>query len=81
MDPARGGPLKSSPTLVTIVAHSSAEADAWATALMVRGSLEGADLARRNNLDVLFIDRDENRFCETRVGRLFEARSDPARVA
>ena len=35
MDPARGAPLKASPASVTVVARTCAEADAWATALMV----------------------------------------------
>jgi thiamine biosynthesis lipoprotein len=55
-------------------------ADAWATALMVKGSLEGAKLARRYNLDALFIDREGDHLRETRLGRLFETRPDPLRV-
>jgi thiamine biosynthesis lipoprotein len=35
MDPARGAPLAASPASVTVIAKSCAEADAWATALMV----------------------------------------------
>ncbi|MBS9477562.1 hypothetical protein [Ancylobacter radicis] len=56
-------------------------ADAWATALMVRGSREGVDLVRRHNLDALFIDRDGDNLRETRVGRLFETRSAPEHAA
>lgn len=77
MDPARGGPLLSSPASVTVVAATCVAADAWATALMVRGHLEGGDMARRHNLDALFVDREGNYLRETRIGRLFEARSDP----
>ncbi|MFG1462507.1 FAD:protein FMN transferase [Xanthobacter sp. DSM 24535] len=77
MDPARGGPLVASPASVTVVAASCMAADAWATALMVRGRLEGVELARRQNLDALFIDREGDRLRETPVGRLFEARSGP----
>lgn len=77
MDPARGGPLLSSPASVTVVAATCVAADAWATALMVRGHLEGSDMARRHNLDALFIDREGDSLRETRIGRLFEARSDP----
>lgn len=76
MDPARGGPLATSPASVTVVAETCMAADAWATALMVRGSLEGATLARRYNIDALFIDREGDHLRETRVGRLFETRSD-----
>jgi thiamine biosynthesis lipoprotein len=35
MDPRRGAPLIASPASVTVVARTCAEADAWATALMV----------------------------------------------
>jgi thiamine biosynthesis lipoprotein len=80
MDPARGAPLIASPASVTVVARTCAEADAWATALMVKGSLEGAMLARRCNLNALFIDREGDHLRETRVGRLFETRPDPERV-
>jgi thiamine biosynthesis lipoprotein len=80
MDPARGAPLIASPASVTVVARTCAEADAWATALMVKGSLEGAMLARRCNMNALFIDREGDHLRETRVGRLFETRPDPERV-
>ncbi|MGE4411187.1 MAG: FAD:protein FMN transferase [Sphingobium sp.] len=79
MDPARGAPLIASPASVTVVARTCAEADAWATALMVKGSLEGAILARKCNLNALFIDREGDHLRETRVGRLFESR--PERVS
>lgn len=77
IDPARGMPLAYSPASVTVVASTCMAADAWATALMVKGSLEGAALARRYNLDALFIDREGDQLREIRVGRLFEAASDP----
>jgi len=71
MDPRRGGPLVASPASVTVVAATCMEADAWATALMVKGSLEGAAMARRMGLDALFLDRDEGGLRPTAVGRLF----------
>lgn len=81
MDPTRGGPLGASPASVTVVAASCMAADAWATALMVKGSAEGARMARRYNLDALFIDLEGDRLRETRVGRLFEGPSDTGCVA
>lgn len=81
MDPGRGAPLIASPASVTVVARTCAEADAWATALMVKGSLEGAILARTNNLNALFIDREGDHLHETRVGRLFETRPDPEHMS
>ena len=58
MDPSRGAPLLSSPASVTVVAQSCAEADAWATALMVLGPDTGAKLAQQRGLDALFLLRD-----------------------
>jgi thiamine biosynthesis lipoprotein len=81
IDPNRGTPILASPASVTVVARTCAEADAWATALMVKGSLEGSILARRYDLDALFIDREGDHLRETRVGRLFETRLDPERVS
>jgi thiamine biosynthesis lipoprotein len=80
MDPTRGAPVLASPASVTVLARTCAEADAWATALMVKGNLEGGELARRSNLSALFIDREGDPIRETRVGRLFETRPDPERV-
>lgn len=59
MDPARGAPLAAPPASVTVIAPSCAEADAWATALMVLGEGAGAALARRRGLDALFLMRGE----------------------
>lgn len=59
MDPRRGAPLLSSPASVTVIAPSCAEADAWATALMVVGPEAGAALAARQGLSALFLLRDD----------------------
>ena len=80
MDPGRGAPLIASPASVTVVARSCAEADAWATALMVKGSLEGGAFARRRHLTALFIDRERGMLFETRAGQLFETLTDPERA-
>jgi FAD:protein FMN transferase len=80
MDPNRGAPVLASPASVTVVARTCAEADAWATACMVKGSLEGGQLARRSNLSALFIEREGHHLRETRVGRVFETRPDPERA-
>jgi thiamine biosynthesis lipoprotein len=71
MDPRRGGPLAAPPASVTVVAATCMEADAWATVLMVKGTLEGAAMARRIGLDALFLDRHEGGLRQTVVGRLF----------
>ena len=73
MDPRRGAPLASSPASVTVVAGSCAEADGWATALMVLGAEKGAALARRRGLNALFLMRGEGGRVEALgTGYLFE---------
>jgi thiamine biosynthesis lipoprotein len=75
MDPMRGAPLLSSPASVTVIAPTCAEADAWATALMVRGPAEGADLAARAGLSVLFLMRDAGSGVQSHtVGEVFRGR-------
>lgn len=56
--PRTGGPLQRSPASVTVVASDGMTADAWATALMVLGKTEGTLLARANNIQAMFIERD-----------------------
>jgi len=75
MDPTRGAPLIASPASVTVVARTCAQADAWATALMVLGPERGAVLAGKRDLDALFLLRNADG--STRgagVGRLFDER-------
>jgi thiamine biosynthesis lipoprotein len=71
MDPRRGAPLVSSPASVTVVARTCAEADAWATALMVLGPEAGLVLARRLRLDALFLLREGKEVRSQPVGLLF----------
>ena len=77
MDPITGAPLRSSPASVTVVARSCAEADAWATALMVLGSKTGGELAARHGLDVLFLMSEVNGFKAHAVGPLFDGGAAP----
>jgi thiamine biosynthesis lipoprotein len=80
MNPRRGAPLLATPASVTVVARTCAEADAWATALMVLGAQAGAEIARQHKLDALFLVRDdEARVCGLGVGRLFS--EEPAAIA
>jgi thiamine biosynthesis lipoprotein len=74
MDPYRGAPLSTSPASVTVVARTCAEADAWATALMVMGPVAGTRLAARNQIDALFLMRQDGDALEAVcVGHLFGA--------
>ncbi|ODS00287.1 thiamine biosynthesis protein ApbE [Methyloceanibacter methanicus] len=71
MDPRRGAPLDASPASVTVVARSCAEADAWATALMVLGARDGAAMARQRDVDALFLLRTTSGIEQIAVGPLF----------
>ena len=57
MDPTRGAPLAGGPASVTVIAASCAEADAWATALMVLGPEQGRTVLQRHGLEALFLLR------------------------
>lgn len=73
MDPRRGAPLRSSPASVTVLAPTGAEADAWATALMVLGAETGVALASRRGLSALFLLRDPDEGIKALgCGSLFE---------
>lgn len=76
MDPQRGTPLVSSPASVTVVAPTCAEADAWATALMVAGPDAGMALAARQGLSALFLVRDDAGGIRSRgCGRMFDEKA------
>ena len=69
IDPATGRPVTHVLASVTVVDATGARADALATAILVMGAEKGMQLARRENLAVLFLLR-------TKAG--IEARSTPA---
>ena len=72
MDPTRGAPLSAPPASVTVVAKTCAEADAWATALMVLGVEKGIALAERHGLDALFLQRSPGgQIDSVATGRIF----------
>ena len=80
MEPGRGAPLIAPPASVTVVARTCAQADAWATALMVLGPDQGAALARKHGLDALFLVRNgEARAQSVGIGKLFS--EEPSAVA
>lgn len=58
MDPSRGAPLENDLSAVTVLGATCMAADAWATALLVRGAGEGPALARRLGLAALFVRAD-----------------------
>ncbi len=81
MDPQRGAPLLSSPASVTVLAPTCAEADAWATALMVTGPEAGTALATRQGLSVLFLMRDGRGGLLSKGCGLFQAGDRSRRTA
>jgi thiamine biosynthesis lipoprotein len=58
IDPRTGRPLDREPGSVVVIASSTAQADAWATALNVLGPRDGLSLAAQRHLPVLFIERE-----------------------
>lgn len=62
IDPKTGYPIKHNLASVTVLHESTILADAYATALMVMGDQKGKIFTEENNLDVLMIIRNEDRF-------------------
>jgi thiamine biosynthesis lipoprotein len=60
IDPRTGLPIDHNLASVSVVASTCAEADAWATALMVLGPEEGFEFAIARNLPALFLIRDNS---------------------
>lgn len=60
IDPRTRQPVAHDCVSVSVVAKSCAEADAWATALMILGVEEGMPLAKRLGLQVYFVQRAED---------------------
>jgi len=62
IDPKTGYPIKHNLASVTVLHESTMLADAYATALLVMGENKGKTFAEENNLDVLMIIRNEDKF-------------------
>lgn len=60
IDPASGAPVENRLASVTVQAPDCVLADAWATALLVAGEIEGPRLADARGLDALFLVRVGN---------------------
>jgi thiamine biosynthesis lipoprotein len=58
MDPSSGGPVRNRLASVTVLAADCARADAWATALLVSGEVDGPTIARRRGVEAIFLIRD-----------------------
>jgi FAD:protein FMN transferase len=62
IDPATGRPVTHQLASVTVADESCAMADGWATTLLVLGPTEGFQLATRQNLPAMFIERTADGF-------------------
>lgn len=64
MDPRSGGPVRNRLASVTVLAADCVRADAWATALMVLGELDGPSLARSRAVGAIFLTHDDEGLAE-----------------
>lgn len=64
IDPRTGRPVTHQLASASVVDPSCMTADAWATAMMVLGPQEGLRLAEQQQMPVLLIERDGDRFRE-----------------
>lgn len=75
MHPALQRPVSNRVAAVTVLASTCMMADAWATALLVLGEVDGVRLARQRGMDALFVLRDGDRLAEIATGALADAAS------
>ncbi|MDO5690993.1 MAG: FAD:protein FMN transferase [Pseudomonadota bacterium] len=73
MDSRRAAPVNNGVASVTVLASDCMSADAWATALLVSGPVQGLALAQRMGLEALFMLRREGRWVEMGLGRFATA--------
>ena len=71
LDPRSGYPISHGLASVTVLFDTCAEADAWATALMVMGTHEGMELANQLGLSVYMISRVNSGF-EISISEAFD---------
>lgn len=64
IDPKTGYPIDHNLASVTVIAATSAEADAWATAINVLGDEKGMAVAQKENLAVYMIVKDGDHFTD-----------------
>jgi len=68
IDPRTGRPVGHGTVSVSVLAAEAARADAWATALLVLGAEQGAAVAEREGLAVLFVRERGGRLETTTTG-------------
>ena len=68
IDPTTGFPVDHRLASVSVIAETSLLADAWSTALMVLGPERAAEVAEREEVSTLLIERNEDGFVEQATG-------------
>ncbi|MBK1646561.1 FAD:protein FMN transferase ApbE [Thiocapsa imhoffii] len=74
IDPTTGRPVEHELASVTVISEDCANADAWATALLVLGPEQGFAIAESEGLAAFFIRRDDDQFTH-RATSMFDART------
>lgn len=64
MNPRTGGPVQGALASVSVLADSCMMADAWATVLLILGSVAGPAFARAQGLEAIFLVPDETGFAQ-----------------
>ena len=73
MSPREAAPISHDTVSVTVYAESAAWADAWSTALIVKGSRDGKIVAETAGIDAVFVDQShQGTLAFTSTGRLEE---------
>ena len=76
LDPKTGRPVEDPPACVSVVHHSCMTADGLGTAMMVLGRDRGIALARRCEVDVMFLDVDSSgKIVESSIGIFSDPKS------
>lgn len=60
IDPRNGQPCQNALLSVSVIANTALDADAWATALTVLGTEQGADFAKQNQIAARFLHRSSS---------------------
>jgi thiamine biosynthesis lipoprotein len=70
LDARSGKPVEHNTVSVTVLDANPTVADAWSTALLCMGSLEGIKAANENNIAALYIDQQDDKLIEQRTDAL-----------
>lgn len=70
IDPSTGSPVTHNLVSVTVITNTATLADAWATAISVLGPEIGYQVAKDNNLAVLLIEQQADKFLEKSTPQL-----------